>query len=107
MGLGRSVATIVDMGREAVLDWLDSALSENTKRTQTAVVEVKHREREEASVILADLEQNHLPALEDAGIIRYDADRGVVTKGPNFSDAESLLELETEDPTHSPRIRRL
>lgn len=105
MVFGRSVATIVDAGRRALLGWFDSVLRDDATRTMTVVVEEEDHAPEDAAVIVAELEREHLPILEDADIVRYDADQGVVTKGPNFSDIEPLLD--TEESTPRSQIERL
>lgn len=39
------------------------------------------------------LRHNHLPKLEDAGLIEWDPDAGTVSRGPQFEEVEPLLRL--------------
>lgn len=42
---------------------------------------------------LIQMHHVHLPKLERYGFIRWDRDKNVVSKGPNFDEIEPLLEL--------------
>jgi hypothetical protein len=52
--------------------------------------------------VASDLRETHLPMLEEAGIIEWDRETGRVSKGPNFDDAERLLELMAKDADGPP-----
>lgn len=43
--------------------------------------------------VYVSVRQTHLPALQDAGVIEYDADRGTVRRGPHFETVTLPLRL--------------
>lgn len=43
--------------------------------------------------VLLDYQHYYLPELEDRGVIDYDQENNIITKGPNFEELEPLLEL--------------
>lgn len=43
--------------------------------------------------IREELEEVHLPMLEEAGYVEWDRDSGTIEKGPKFDEVESLFDL--------------
>ena len=50
------------------------------------------RLRGRADEIAAELREQHLPALEEAGYIEWDRETGTITPGPNFETAADHVE---------------
>lgn len=44
-----------------------------------------------------ELYHNHLPKLDDAGLIEWDREEGVVEKGPRFDEVHPLLDFASEN----------
>jgi hypothetical protein len=58
-------------------------------------------EDEELEVLL-DFRHYHLPELEDQGLIDYDRENNVITKGPDFREIKPLLRLIDEHSDELP-----
>ncbi len=48
---------------------------------------------DEFDQLIIEMTHTHLPKLEDMGVIDWNRDENVVTKGPDFDDLRPLLEL--------------
>ena len=53
--------------------------------------------------ILFDFQNYHLPELEAKGLVEYDRDKNIVTKGPHFEEIAPLLELINEHREELPK----
>lgn len=72
-----------------------AALLEHDSRQATSLqisADVRAGEKE-AEHLRAQTVHNHLPRLEEAGLVRWDAETNTVSKGPRFEEIRSLLEL--------------
>lgn len=49
------------------------------------------------STVAIELYHNHLPKLADAGVVEWDRDTGVVSRGPAFEHIEPLVSLLAEN----------
>lgn len=56
----------------------------------------------QAEEIRRELENEHLPLLEEAGYIEWDSETDEIKKGPNFDEIEPLLELMRNHPEELP-----
>lgn len=92
-------------------------MTRNTHSTMSAVVtEPEHRRiiagladgavgsiadlypRGRADEVAAELREQHLPALEEAGYIEWDREAGTIAPGPNFEEAaEHVADLPAPD----------
>lgn len=52
----------------------------------------------ETERLTLEMHHNHLPKLEDAGLIRWDRQTHEVAKGPNFDEVRPILSLLKNDP---------
>lgn len=56
----------------------------------------------QAEEIKRELEEEHLPLLEDAGYIEWDSETNKIEKGPNFEEIQPILELMRNHPEELP-----
>ncbi|MDZ5812194.1 hypothetical protein U4E84_12665 [Halorubrum sp. AD140] len=57
------------------------------------------RVRGRVDEIAAELREEHLPALEEAGYIEWDREAGTIAPGPNFDEAAAhVADLPVPDP---------
>lgn len=56
----------------------------------------------EAEEIRRELENEHLPLLEEAGYIEWDSETDEIKRGPNFDEIQPLLELMRNHPDELP-----
>lgn len=71
------------------------ALVERESQTELSIpgaVREQETESEMKDVHIA-MVQNHLPKLEETGLIRWDRDADVVTRGPQFDEIAPLVQL--------------
>ncbi|WP_255152661.1 DUF7344 domain-containing protein [Halorarius halobius] len=59
----------------------------------TPVDDDEPKPKDEELELLLDFRHYHLPELEDKGLIDYDRENNVITKGPNFEEIKPVLEL--------------
>lgn len=60
---------------------------------ETAIPDDLTTDDEELELMLIEMEHNHLPKLEELGLIEWDRENGVVRRGPTFQELRPLLEL--------------
>ncbi|WP_335343067.1 transcriptional regulator [Halomontanus rarus] len=82
--------SIANAQRRRLLVHMLSHNPEDESKVYTGDIE---KSDEELSILLVQMEQTHLPLLEDYGFINWDRKNHEVTKGPQFDEIRPLLEM--------------
>jgi len=82
-------------GREGPVEMRDVAEQVAAWEHDTTVAELRSAQRQRVYI---SLYQNHLPALDEAGVIEYDQSRGRVEPTPRIHELYRLLELGEDAP---------
>lgn len=96
----RVVGHIHEYG-ETDLGDLAEAIAADENETTVEALSADERKR-----VYIGLYQTHLPKMDDAGVVAYDQDRGVVAAGPTIDQLTPYLDAEDETDTGSsvPRV---
>jgi len=68
-------------------------LLDHNPEDDTAIPEGLTTTDEELEKMLIQMTHVHLPKLEDLGVVEWDREKNVVTRGPAFDELRPLLEL--------------
>lgn len=75
--------------RRQILD----ALHEESPRDIHELTDEEFRSEREAEFVELTLRHNHLPRLDETGIVRWDERNGTIRTGPQFEKVRPFLEL--------------
>lgn len=109
MGTGSSLDEMLRVLADSHRRQLLAALLEEKSEEATEVqipgdVQTGEKELERLHV---QMSHNHLPRLEEAGLIRWDTETRIVRKGPQFEEIRPLLEQmhkhSSDETTDSPK----
>jgi len=67
-------------------------LLERGDQAEVAIPEAVVRDDTDRDTVRLSFHHIHVPKLDELGLVEWDRDAGVVTKGPNFDDVRSLIE---------------
>lgn len=96
--LDRLFEVLSSGSRRLILD----ALRDESPRHVEELAELDRRHHRPPESVRVALHHNHLPRLDEAGLIRWDRDRETVARGPWFEEVRPLIDMFDENPEALP-----
>ncbi len=97
--LDQMLSALADKHRRRLL----VALLDRNPQDEVLVPEIVHTGEKELAILRSEMVHTHLPALADAGFVRWDRETRSVSKGPTFEEIRPLLELLQDHADELPR----